>query len=276
MSDFNIEIESGSSIRLPIAGKYSDKNVVVTAVGGSGSGTGTEDLSQLLSEQERLITELKQTIKTKMAGPDQTYKELYQRVEYIESAETGTYPYIITDFVADNNCGMEVVASFPVLQDRIPMGSRLDSNATRFYVAYPLSSTSAYYGFNTGTTISCSSAVDTIYRLQTNFLNSRLVTVYTENGTRRASTSISATLTQQASPVSIFGYYDAANNKVTSKREFKLYRARCSNKNEVVRDYVPCYRKSDGEVGVYDKCTGQFLISEIEARFAIGPEIDWE
>jgi len=43
-----------------------------------------------------------------------------------------------------------------------------------------------------------------------------------------------------------------------------------------VREYIPCYRKSDGVVGVYEKVTGQFLTSEIEAGFTKGANIEWE
>lgn len=206
------------------------------------------------------------------AEPDP--RDQYQRVEYIESAEEGTYPYIITDFIADNTCGLEVVASFPAMQDRIPMGSREDSGATRFYCVYPLSTTSVYYGFNGGSSISCSTTINTIYRLQTNFLNSRLVNVYEEDGTRKASASLNATLVTQTCPVSIFGYYANASDTVNSKREYKLYSARCSRKHEVVREYIPCYRKSDGIVGVYEKFTGTFLTPETGA-FAKGADIDW-
>lgn len=243
MSEFNIEVAGGTSVRLPTAGKYCDRDIVITATGGGGS---TE--------------------------PDP--RDEYQRVEYIESAEEETYPYIITDFIADNSSGVEIVASFPILQDRIPMGSRLNSDATRFYCVYPMSANSIYYGFDTGVTISCKLVVDTIYILQTNFLNSRLVNVYTEGGTRKGGGSISDTLTQQTVPVSIFGYNSASSGVVTSKREFKLYSARCSKGHEVVREYIPCYRKSDGVVGLYEKFTGQFLTSETGA-FAKGADISW-
>lgn len=208
------------------------------------------------------------------AEPD--YRDLYQRVEYIESAEDETYPYIITDFYGDNTSGLEVVASFPKLQDRIPMGSRQDSNATRFYCVYPMSASSVYYGFNTGSSISCALKVDTVYRLQTNFLNSRLICVYEEDGTRKANASLSATLTTQTAPVSIFGYNSASSGAISSKREYKLYSARCSKNHNVVRDYVPCYRKSDGVVGLYEKITGQFLTnSSTVGSFAKGSDIDW-
>lgn len=243
---FNIEVEGGTSVRLPTAGKYCPQDIVVTATGGSGGGS-TE--------------------------PDP--RDQYQRVEYIESAEADTYPYIITDFYADNSCGVEVVASFPKLQDRIPMGSRENSDATRFYCVYPMSSSSIYYGFNTGSSVSCALKVDTIYRCQTNFLNSRLVNVYDEAGIRKGGAAISATLTTQTAPCSIFGYLSAASGNVSSKREFKLYSARCSRGHEVVREYIPCYRKSDGVVGVYEKFTGQFLTPPTGA-FAKGEDIAWE
>lgn len=205
-------------------------------------------------------------------------REEYQRVEYITAAEEGTYPYIITDFYGDNESGMEVVASFPVLQDRIPMGSRENSDATRFYCAYPMSASSIYYGFNTGASVSCALKVDTIYRLQTNFLNSRLVNAYDEDGIRKGGTSLSGTLVQQTAPVSVFGYNYASTGNVTSKREYKLYSARCSRRHEVVREYIPVRRKSDGAVGLYEKFSGTFWGNDDPngSAFAAGPDIDWE
>lgn len=232
-----------------------------------------------VDEQASLISQIKQALQGKVSGgggstePDP--REQYQRVDYIISAEEETYPYIITDFYGDNTCGLEIIASFPKMQDRIPMGSRENSDATRFYCVYPLSTSSIYYGFNVGSTISCQLKENTIYRCQTNFLNSRLVNVYDENGVRKGGGVISSTLTKQSAPVAIFGYNSASSGNVTSKREYKLYSARCSKGHEVVREYIPCYRKSDGVVGLYEKFTGQFLTSEIEATFTKGADIDW-
>lgn len=202
-------------------------------------------------------------------------RDQYQRVEYITSAEEGTYPYIITDICANNSTGVEIVASFPILQDKIPMGSRQDSSTTRFYCVYPMSASSIYYGFNTGSPVSCALKVDTIYRCQTNFLNSRLVNVYDEDGIRKGGASLSATLTPHTVPISIFGYNSGSSGAVSSKREYKLYSARISLGHEVIREYIPCYRKSDGVVGLYEKFTETFLTSETDAVFTKGADIEW-
>lgn len=268
---FNIELEGGVPKRLPTQGKYCDRDIIVSP----------ENLDGNLAQQDLLIEQIKAALQGKTAGggsgstePD--YKTLYQRVEYIESAEEETYPYIITDAYADNSCGVEVIASFPELQDRIPMGSRKNSDATRFYCVYPMSASSVYYGFNSGSAISCSLKVDTIYRLQTNFLNSRLVNVYDEQGIRKASASLSATLSEHPVPIAIFGYNSGSSGDVTSKREYKLYSARISKGHEIVREYIPCYRKSDGVVGLYEKVTGQFLTNDADTgSFAKGADIEW-
>ena len=58
----NITVEGGSSVRLTTAGKYCDRDIIVTAEGG------TEDLNNVLTEQESLIAELKEVLTGKASG----------------------------------------------------------------------------------------------------------------------------------------------------------------------------------------------------------------
>lgn len=304
MSEWNITVEGGASKRLLTAGKYCDRDILITATGGGGldtsDATATEKEIVLgysgyargkkiaginpyameatdaeVAEQDALLDLAIAALEGKAAGgggstePDN--RALYQRVESITSDGES---YVITDFIADNSSGMEMVASFPTLVDRPPMGSRTDTGATRFYCVYPLSANSCYYGFNNGATISCPLTAETIYRLQTNFMNSRLVNIVAENGVRKGGTSISGTLAQQNVPVAIFGYYHGGTKAINSIREFTLYSARISAGNDIVREYIPCYRKSDGVVGLYEKFTGEFLTTP-EGDFTAGKAIEW-
>lgn len=227
------------------------------------------------SEQSDLIDQIIDVINTLPeagSGGVSDNKDLYQRVEYITSDANS---YIITDFVADNESGVEMVASFPSFADHACMGSREDSGNTRFYAPYPLSATSTYFGFNTATKVTTSTlTVGSIYIYQTNFLNSRLANVYDGNGVRKGSTSINATLTAHSYPICLFRYNNAGTPTSIS-RVLTLYGARCSQKNEVVREYIPCYRKSDGAIGVYEKFTGTFLENAGTGAFTKGADIDW-
>lgn len=106
-------------------------------------------------------------------------------------------------------------------------------------------------------------------------MNSRQAIIYEANGTRKAFATFTQTLAKHTVPISIFGYNSASSGTISSKREYKLYSARLSHEFEIVREYIPCYRKSDGVAGVIEKFTGEFLTTPVGA-FTTGPEIDWD
>ena len=62
MSEFHVTIESGSSKRLPVGNKWSEKDIIVTATGGA------ENLDDVLTEQQTLIEELKEVLRGKAEG----------------------------------------------------------------------------------------------------------------------------------------------------------------------------------------------------------------
>lgn len=92
MSEFNISIESGTSKRLPVGNKWSEKDIIVTATGGS------EDLNDVLTEQEALIDELKEVLRGKAAGGGVNLEETSifdPTKETILTRSTATYKDII-------------------------------------------------------------------------------------------------------------------------------------------------------------------------------------
>lgn len=200
----------------------------------------------------------------------------YQRIAYIEST---TACRIDTDIFADNETGMELTAKYPTLADRVAMGSRLDANATRFYAPYPLSSNSFYYGFNTGVSKSTGAVANRMYRSSLNFLNNRVATVKEEEtNAMEFADVLTSTLSQHDAPIGIFCYLrkDSAGEFYSgSSRDMIFYGARISQGREIVREYIPCYRKSDGEIGLYEKYTDQFLTNQGTGTFTKGADVEW-
>jgi hypothetical protein len=194
-------------------------------------------------------------------------------VEYIASDGN---QYIVTDFVADDNtCGIEAVIAVGNYNSTATMGSRENSGNTRFYLPYPLGSTSVYYGFGAAPKVTATVSQTAPFRWQTNFINSRLAGVYTFDGASVGSAAITENLTPHTVPVAIFGLYSGVDGGVTSAKNMKLYSARCSKGFDVVREYIPCYRKSDGVIGLYEKLTGTFWENVGTGAFTKGADIDW-
>lgn len=209
------------------------------------------------------------------------FRDLYQRVEYIQTVGSSEDGWFTTDIIADNKTGMEIMASFATLVDRPPMGSRKDGNDTRFYAPYPYLNTSGYdricYGFNSATVKSNALDVDTIYRLQINFCNSRYARIFDESGSRLYNYSLSGTLTQQTCPIAIFTYLRGDAGTRGAIRQMTLYSAKISQSGEVIREYIPCYRKSDGVIGLWEMYTGEFLTTSAEGTgFEKGADMEWE
>lgn len=196
------------------------------------------------------------------------FRKLYQRVEYISRKSGGGW--FRTDFIANNESGLELSFSVPSFSDVATMGAR-ESSVTngRCYVWYPRAATVGYFGWNTAQSWSVSVTENTIYTTRLNWLNSRKAAVLNADGSTKATKSISGTLVQHTKPIDICTY----NNG--NGRAMSLYGARLSQGSEIVREYLPCYRKRDGEIGLMEILSGQFIPSQVSNGFTKGADIDW-
>ena len=232
-----------------------------------------EDLEAVLAEQEALIAELQDTLRGKAAGSGEIKPDPSKEYQRVDSVTNDGDAYFLTDIIADNSTGAELTASFQTQQDCVPMGSSTSVSNTRFFVPYLLSASTVYYGFNAGTSLTFSSSKNTKYTASINFRNSRTAMLYDANGLAKVGQAVTRSVTQQTAPITILCYKTPSGRGAS--RKCTLYGARISQGEEVIRDYVPCYRKSDGEVGLYDMCTGTFLPNSGTDPLTKGEDVEW-
>lgn len=201
-------------------------------------------------------------------------RDLYQRVESVTTTGGSTGGWFLTDFIANNQSGLELTFSVPTFSDTATMGSRTSASNTRCYVFYPRSASMGYIGWNTAIGWSVDTPANTKCTTRLNWLNSRKAVLLNENGTTKSTKSFSGTLVQQVSPIAICRYNNATSTP-TSGRAMTVFSVRCSQGSEVVREYLPCYRKSDGEIGLWEVYTGQFVPNKNVSGLSKGADIDW-
>ena len=54
----------------------------------------------------------------------------------------------------------------------------------------------------------------------------------------------------------------------------RLYKLKMWTDDILVRDFIPCYRKSDNVVGMYDLVNGKFYTNEGTGEFVKGPDVN--
>lgn len=131
---FNIEVQGGSSVRLPTAGKYCDRDIVVTATGGS------DELAKQLID--RTITEIRDdTTATVGSYAFAGCKELTY-ASFTNCEKIGSYAFTVcTKLVTVNlpkltDLSLNLVQGCSVLKNiSIPEVTNLPSNSIRDCVA---------------------------------------------------------------------------------------------------------------------------------------------
>ena len=185
----------------------------------------------------------------------------YQQVEYIES--TGTQ-YIDTGIIGKNGIRVLTEMGWRTLSNSL-FGSRKDTTATRFYVTYYSSKIDFGYGADIVSDIYAQAG--RIYEIDFD----------TRNSTKRFGvdgiykTSIANIDTK--CNMYIFCYNRNGTIMSQSKSIFKSMTISNTN-NEILRDFIPCYRKSDGEIGLYDTVSKTFFTNSGTGTFLKGADVN--
>ena len=192
----------------------------------------------------------------------------YQEVEYIESSGT---QYINTGVIPTVDTGVKVRGHFTSIQkdkDNIILGA---SDQTGFANGKPYSvdpwSDKVYFPFggfagDSTDTITITQTKNKQYEYTLNYMNSGKASVDTQQMALPARTSITGNAL----------YLFCLNGNGTSGyyAHFALEYLQITQGENVIHDYVPCYRKADNVAGLYDLVTGTFLANAGSGTFAVG------
>ena len=194
----------------------------------------------------------------------------YEEVEYIES--TGTQ-YIDTGFVPNSNSGFKTKIVFSGYSDGIDdfiIGLRSNSNYGRFaYTCTDFNNITFYCSF--GTTTSSS------YRYNSNMPTTEIIEceLNYKNSNTTITQGVEGLLTDKNNFVGeglsfyLAGAYNAKG--IPKYKAMRQYKCELTQGTEVVRDFIPCYRKSDNEAGLYDLVNNTFYTNQGTGNFIVGP-----
>ena len=196
--------------------------------------------------------------------------EEYQEVEYIQS--NSEYSYFITDYYPNDKTDY-YVKTLVQSNGSSTVGAYVFSSSGLFDLYKP----NHYYVFSyvKGTGNFRTGGLGVNRGLGEHLVIGKTIKYTASSGVTYNYTMSDYESFQCTSPLIIYGinidgvitnYYSGANSN-------RLYRLTLYENSITVRDYVPCYRKSDNEVGLYDLVNKTFLTHSGEGTFSAGPDI---
>ena len=199
------------------------------------------------------------------------WKKTYQEVEYIQTTWT---QFIDTWLYADSTIQVETKIEKTVSTQNIPVFWSVQWSylqADPYYCFIPYNNV-WYWGINNsdwhGWSYS-SDAIWTQYTVLFNNLSGRVIVNNTDIG------SCSWTKLYSSS-YSLWISVRRAANESRLFWQFKYFYFKMYNKstNQYERDFVPCYRKSDGVIGMYDLANDQFYTNSWTWTFTKWPDVN--
>lgn len=209
---------------------------------------------------EDLKCRIKSIESNKLEQATSILPEEYQQVEYIES--TGTQ-YIDTGYIPMNTSKVELdlqfldfsseqnngIASYSGNNTRIAIGNGYNHDGFYFGVA----NSNLYRGTNDNNR----------HIFYIDFLNKNFG--YDEN-----SFNFSSNLATIDRNYTLFARY---GQWVENFCKEKLYSAKFYENSILIRNFIPCYRKSDGEIGLYDLVNNVFYTNSGTGTFLKGSDV---
>lgn len=184
----------------------------------------------------------------------------YQEVEYIESSGT---QYIDTGYKPTSN-NLRIACEFEYTADH-SASSVFGSESSGKYSIVPWGAPEFYVGSSTQL-LAQTTALNTKYALDAH-ANAGTLTVSLNGTTNSASYSGSILTT-----VNMGIFCNIIAGVASQFCSMKLYAMYIYDNGNLVRDFVPCYRKSDNVAGLYDLVNNVFYTNAGSGVFAVGAD----
>ena len=195
----------------------------------------------------------------------------YQEVEYVGRTREMSVTYIDLGFAFDTGATIYIDYQSLDTQSTQPFGAAENSGKYRCMIS---EGSGVVYGYGSNG----SSYINQII----NRSNNRMVLKYTikpqhlqiedlisGQGSTASEKNVAFTMT---SNLALFGQH--YNGNYRSSGTFNIYSFKYYDKNDnLICDLVPCYRKSDGEIGMYDIVRKMFLVNQGAGKFIKGADI---
>lgn len=195
----------------------------------------------------------------------------YQKVEYLQSSgmmTSPTGPYINTGYKAVSE-NYQIKSKF-IVMNLVHNTVLFGGGSSTDIISAMMTSASQlkfYVGSGSVSSTLTSFTIGTEYEMECTANNGNLTV--TLNGTSRSG-AYSGTINKDY-PLFIF-----ANNSSGTAAQYsslKVYWFQIYDNGILVRDFVPCYRKSDNVAGLYDKVNGVFYTNAGTGTFTLGPDV---
>lgn len=200
----------------------------------------------------------------------------YQEVEYLRDADKASY--IITDLMlTDAEWQFSFDVQFDWADDNIVFGYRKTTAAGYNALAFGVNFTDKSRwqmlittGMSPGWKLSTVAELNKKYHVDVAYANgSQSLSV---DGTVLISDTESVNFDSFDAPMGLFCVNKSYSTNTAGRQ--RIYRYTAKKDGVVVRDYIPCYRKSDNKPGMYDLMSGIFHTNAGTGEFLVGPDIN--
>lgn len=191
----------------------------------------------------------------------------YQEVEYIES--TGTQ-YIDTDFYPNQNTNFDTDINFISANEgtAIPLFACRKSFSEHPYYGVWISASKVPIYIYGGSNDTSSKGIILSNNIRTNIKNNRNKLYFNNIETN----SVPLQIFQSMYNLFLFGLNNNGSHDGRNLR-MKMYYFKLYDNDILIRNFIPCYRKSDNKVGMYDLAEDKFYTNQGTGEFLKGADV---